>query len=91
MFQIQTLLADKAELENDLKILSDKLSSALSECNAKDDLAKKQAKLAKGAMTGKLLNIVPFQHLSGRVLLSIYQFTLSNVFCSLVYSMIIDF
>ncbi|KAL3583753.1 hypothetical protein D5086_014814 [Populus alba] len=51
--EIQTLLADKAELENDLKILRDKLSSALSECNAKDDLAKKQAKLAKEAMTGQ--------------------------------------
>lgn len=91
MFQIQTLLDNKAELENDLKILSERLSSALSECNAKDDLAKKQAKLAKEAMTGKLLNIVPFQYLSGRVLLPIYQFTLSNVFCNLVYSMIIDF
>ncbi|KAJ6419856.1 hypothetical protein OIU84_029889 [Salix udensis] len=50
--EIQTLLADKAELENDLKNLSGKLSSALSECNAKDDLAKKQAKLAKEAMAG---------------------------------------
>uniref|UniRef100_A0A6N2MFN2 Filament-like plant protein 7 n=1 Tax=Salix viminalis TaxID=40686 RepID=A0A6N2MFN2_SALVM len=49
---IQTLLADKAELENDMKNLSGKLSSALSECNAKDDLAKKQAKLAKEAMAG---------------------------------------
>ncbi|XP_011043506.1 PREDICTED: filament-like plant protein 7 isoform X2 [Populus euphratica] len=49
--EIQTLLADKAELENHLKILSGKLASALSECNAKDDLAKKQAKLAKEAMT----------------------------------------
>ncbi|KAG5241446.1 DUF869 protein [Salix suchowensis] len=48
----ETLLADKAELENDLKNSSGKLSSALSECNAKDDLAKKQAKLAKEAMAG---------------------------------------
>ncbi|CAK7337706.1 unnamed protein product [Dovyalis caffra] len=51
--EIQTLLADKAELENNLESLSDKLSSALSECNAKDDLAKKQAKLAKEAMAGQ--------------------------------------
>ncbi|KAJ6304838.1 hypothetical protein OIU78_020405 [Salix suchowensis] len=50
MFQIQALLDNKAELENDLKILSEKLSSALSECNAKDDLAKKQARLAMEAM-----------------------------------------
>lgn len=48
--EIQTLLDNKAELENDLRILSEKLSSALSECNAKDDLAKKQAKLAMEAM-----------------------------------------
>ncbi|KAJ6413015.1 hypothetical protein OIU84_005933 [Salix udensis] len=48
--EIQALLDNKAELENDLKILSEKLSSALSECNAKDDLAKKQARLAMEAM-----------------------------------------
>ncbi|KAJ6736632.1 FILAMENT-LIKE PLANT PROTEIN 7 [Salix viminalis] len=50
LFTIQALLDNKAELENDLKILSEKLSSALSECNAKDDLAKKQARLAMEAM-----------------------------------------
>ncbi|KAJ6681992.1 FILAMENT-LIKE PLANT PROTEIN 4 [Salix koriyanagi] len=48
--EVQALLDNKAELENDLKILSEKLSSALSECNAKDDLAKKQARLAMEAM-----------------------------------------
>ena len=83
MFQIQTLLDNKAELENDLRILSEKLSSALSECNAKDDLAKKQAKLAMEAMAGKLPNIITSQYFSGRVLMPIYQFTLSKVFLTL--------
>ncbi|KDP31967.1 hypothetical protein JCGZ_12428 [Jatropha curcas] len=48
--ELQTLLSDKAELEKDLKSLNDKLSSALSECDAKEDLAKKQAKIAEEAM-----------------------------------------
>ncbi|RVW60527.1 Filament-like plant protein 7 [Vitis vinifera] len=50
--EIQTLLADKAELERDLKSLNDKLSSAVSEHNVKDDLVKKHAKTAQEAITG---------------------------------------
>ncbi|KAF2283747.1 hypothetical protein GH714_014747 [Hevea brasiliensis] len=50
--EIQTLLDNKAELEKDLKSLNDKLSSALSECNAKDDLVKKHAKMVEKATTG---------------------------------------
>ncbi|KAL5819658.1 hypothetical protein ACOSQ4_023500 [Xanthoceras sorbifolium] len=51
--EIQILLADKAELENDLKTLNDKLSSALADCNAKDDLVKKHAKMAQEAIIGQ--------------------------------------
>ena len=40
-------MADKGELENDLKILKkSKLSSALSDCNSKDELAKSHEKMA---------------------------------------------
>ncbi|KAK1586353.1 hypothetical protein Q3G72_001699 [Acer saccharum] len=51
--EIQILLADKAELENDVKNLNEKLSSALAECNAKDDLAKKHEKMAQEVITGQ--------------------------------------
>lgn len=50
--EIHVLLAEKAELERDLRDLSDKLSSALSECDAKDELAKKHAKTAQEALAG---------------------------------------
>ncbi|KAL3525677.1 hypothetical protein ACH5RR_014049 [Cinchona calisaya] len=48
----ETLTNDKAQLQRDLKILNDKLSSALSECNNKDDFAKKQSKIAQEAIAG---------------------------------------
>lgn len=48
----ETLLNDKSELEQDLKILNEKLSSALSDCNNKNDFAKKQAKIAQEAIAG---------------------------------------
>lgn len=48
--EVEALLTDKAELERDLKILNDKLSSTLSECRAKDDLVKKHAKMAQEAI-----------------------------------------
>ncbi|KAI9166038.1 hypothetical protein LWI28_025152 [Acer negundo] len=51
--EIQILLADKAELENDVKNLNDKLSSVLAECNAKDDLAKKHEKMAQEVIIGQ--------------------------------------
>lgn len=50
--EIQTLLTEKAELEKDLRNLNDKLSSALSECDAKDELVKKHAKMAQEAIAG---------------------------------------
>ncbi|XP_015577504.1 filament-like plant protein 7 isoform X1 [Ricinus communis] len=50
--EIHTLLTDKVKLENDLKSLNEKLSSALSENNAKDDLIKKQMKMTEEAMAG---------------------------------------
>ncbi|KAI4314984.1 hypothetical protein L6164_027838 [Bauhinia variegata] len=50
--EIQALLADKEELEKDLKKLNDRLALALSDCNSKDDLLKKQTKIAQEAMAG---------------------------------------
>ncbi|KAJ8546178.1 hypothetical protein K7X08_018761 [Anisodus acutangulus] len=48
----ETLLSDKAELERELKVVNDKLSSALVECRAKDDFAQKQMKIAQEAIAG---------------------------------------
>lgn len=50
--EVHTLLADKEELEKDFKELENKLASALSECNSKDELAKKQTKIAQEAVAG---------------------------------------
>ncbi|CAJ1942851.1 unnamed protein product [Sphenostylis stenocarpa] len=50
--EVQALVADKEELEKDLKRLNNKLDSALSDCNAKDELVKKQTKVAQEAMAG---------------------------------------
>ncbi|XAR74006.1 hypothetical protein NMG60_11008155 [Bertholletia excelsa] len=50
--EVQKLLNDKAQLEGEIKILNEKLSSALSDCNAKDDLVEKHAKMAKEAHAG---------------------------------------
>lgn len=50
--EIQTLLTEKAELEKDLRISNDKLSSALSDCDTKDELVKKQAKMSQEATGG---------------------------------------
>ncbi|KAK9678524.1 hypothetical protein RND81_11G217200 [Saponaria officinalis] len=50
--EIQELLAEKVHLEADVRELDEKLSSALSECAAKDDLVKKHAKTAKDALAG---------------------------------------
>ncbi|KAK9039657.1 hypothetical protein V6N11_014853 [Hibiscus sabdariffa] len=51
--EIQTLVAERRELENELKILSNKLFSALSECNSKDELVKEHEKMAMEAVVGK--------------------------------------
>ncbi|CAI9110195.1 OLC1v1010174C1 [Oldenlandia corymbosa var. corymbosa] len=48
----ETLVDPKAQLERDLKLLNEKLSSALAECMHKDDFAKKQAKIAQEAIAG---------------------------------------
>ncbi|XP_009367334.2 filament-like plant protein 7 [Pyrus x bretschneideri] len=50
--EVEAHQAEKAELENNLKALSDKLASALSECNSKDALVKKHAKMAQDAVQG---------------------------------------
>ncbi|KAF6151477.1 hypothetical protein GIB67_016289, partial [Kingdonia uniflora] len=50
---LQKLLRDKTdELERSVKDLNEKLSSALSECKANDDLAKNHAKVAEEALAG---------------------------------------
>lgn len=49
---LQTLSSDKTELERELKVVTDKLSSALVECRAKDDFAQKQMKIAQEAIAG---------------------------------------
>lgn len=50
--EVLSLLADKEELEKDLKRLNDKLALALSDCNNKDELVKKQTKIAQEAVAG---------------------------------------
>ncbi|GMH14799.1 hypothetical protein Nepgr_016640 [Nepenthes gracilis] len=50
--EMHMVLAEKAELERDLRDLSNKLSSALYECNAKDDDAQKHAKIAQESLAG---------------------------------------
>ncbi|KAK4426381.1 Filament-like plant protein 7 [Sesamum alatum] len=50
--EVQKLQTEKTELERDLRILNEKLSSALSESNAKDNIAKKQVKIAEEAIAG---------------------------------------
>ncbi|KAK4390797.1 Filament-like plant protein 7 [Sesamum angolense] len=53
--EVQKLQTEKTELERDLRILNEKLSSALSESNAKDNIAKKQVKIAEEAIAVKYL------------------------------------
>ncbi|CAI9758818.1 unnamed protein product [Fraxinus pennsylvanica] len=48
----ETLLTEKADLEKEIRILNDKLSSALAERNAKDEFAKKQMKIGQEAIAG---------------------------------------
>ncbi|CAH9084098.1 unnamed protein product [Cuscuta europaea] len=49
---LEIILKGKAELERDIQKLNDKLSSALLECNAKDDFSQRQAKIAQEAIAG---------------------------------------
>ncbi|KAF3438984.1 hypothetical protein FNV43_RR17259 [Rhamnella rubrinervis] len=50
--EIQILLDEKEELEKDLKTLNEKLSTAVSECDTKDELVRKHAKMAQEAVKG---------------------------------------
>lgn len=50
--QVEAASTDKAELEKELKHLTDKLSYVLSECNTKDELVKKHEKMAQEAIAG---------------------------------------
>ncbi|PWA97218.1 hypothetical protein CTI12_AA032040 [Artemisia annua] len=50
--EFQANLANKMELEKNLKISDDKLSAALAEINAKDEIAKKQTNIAREAIQG---------------------------------------
>ncbi|KAK4416177.1 Filament-like plant protein 7 [Sesamum alatum] len=50
--RVEELLTEKGHLERDLTVLSDKLSSPLSECSPKDHNAKKQVKIAQEAIAG---------------------------------------
>ncbi|KAL5063986.1 hypothetical protein RYX36_025723 [Vicia faba] len=50
--EIEALLADKEELAKDLKELNNKLALVNSDCNAKDELVKKQTKIAREAVAG---------------------------------------
>ncbi|MBA0636251.1 hypothetical protein Godav_022300 [Gossypium davidsonii] len=51
--EMQILVADKKELENELKILNEKLASALCDCNYKDELVKKHENMALQAIAGR--------------------------------------
>ncbi|KAH6799614.1 hypothetical protein C2S51_036098 [Perilla frutescens var. frutescens] len=50
--EVQKLLAEKTDLKKDNRILNERLSSALSDCNAKDNIVKKQVKIAEEAIVG---------------------------------------
>ncbi|RYQ80697.1 hypothetical protein Ahy_Scaffold1g106934 isoform F [Arachis hypogaea] len=49
---VQALLAEKEELEKDLKRLNDKLASTISDNKLRDEQVKKQTKIAQEAVTG---------------------------------------
>lgn len=48
-------MSNKAELESDRKVLSNNVPSVISESNARDELAKKQARIAREAIAGNSL------------------------------------
>ncbi|KAK9067048.1 hypothetical protein SSX86_014372 [Deinandra increscens subsp. villosa] len=50
--ELQGISAYEAELEKNLNITNEKLSAALAEINAKDDMAKKQTNIAREAILG---------------------------------------
>lgn len=89
---VQTLLTEKADLEKEIRILNDKLSSALAECNAKDEFTKKQTKIGQEAIAGDILfnNIVTnlFSPLCFELYTFITQKYFSKFSCSLVQNLI---
>ncbi|KAJ1414483.1 Filament-like plant protein [Sesbania bispinosa] len=50
--EVQALQADKEKLEKEVKRLNDKLAFTLSDCKAKDEQVKKQAKIVQEAVAG---------------------------------------
>ncbi|XP_057806676.1 filament-like plant protein 7 isoform X2 [Salvia miltiorrhiza] len=50
--ELQKLTIEKTGLEKDIQILNERLSSTLSDCIAKDNIAKKQVKIAEEAIAG---------------------------------------
>ncbi|KAI4330271.1 hypothetical protein MLD38_028571 [Melastoma candidum] len=50
--QVQAVLIDKAEHDKEVRHLTEKLVSVISDCNLKDDLAKKHEKMAQEAASG---------------------------------------
>lgn len=80
---MQKLLTEKTGLEKDIRILNEKLSTALSDCNAKDNIAKKQVKIAEEAISGDLLfnsilNIFSYPFSTARIREEILDFSASS-------------
>ncbi|GER52714.1 hypothetical protein STAS_30193 [Striga asiatica] len=50
--EVQKILTEKTNLERELQMLNEKLSSAHAECEAKDNVAKKQLKISEEAISG---------------------------------------
>ena len=56
VLQVQKLTNEKTCLEKDIQILNERLSSSHSDCIAKDNIVKKQVKIAEEAILGDLLS-----------------------------------
>ncbi|CAA0832483.1 Filament-like plant protein 7 [Striga hermonthica] len=50
--EVQKIMTEKIDLERELQMLNEKLSSAHAECEAKDNVAKKQLKISEEAVSG---------------------------------------
>lgn len=67
-------------MEKELKTLNDKLSSAVSECDTKDELVKKHAKMAQEAIKGNSLPTpIQFCPLLQNFVIWIFQTTLHSL------------
>ena len=71
-------MAEKAELENDLIALNDKLSSALSECSNKDELVKKHTKMAQDSLKGTFFVEAIFMIWTSRITMRSHNVLLAN-------------